>query len=345
MTFDTFWRQLGDAIIECFTFVVVQDETLIEKKFRWDASPESTARVLDELIGFGILDQTKFDYGIVHPDAIRGDRLKSEVRKNIGRSMIDAFSPFDRAFRHKYPKVRYEEVFREHDRECNIITFGSPSSNAIARASLGYTADPNGRYELQPHFEPEKYPVRYDLTDETATIKRNRDQYREPKWSISTPERRLETKLARDDTLLEDYLVISCVPNLLSEKTTGILEAKATLKALRAEPDHESKRAGSSAKLKELNELEKMAGLGVEGMHRVLVLGGLHGPGTGAARLLLSDKGRAKILERRVREEKLDGKFWQAVIKVSEVRIDPKTGRDYPHVIDDRIDVYPVNIA
>lgn len=344
--FDHFRRLVRDSVIDCYTFVITHDEKVIEvaaSKGRWSDSPDSTARVLDELVGFEFLNDAKFDYGIAHPEQVSTRRLSAEARANFGPSMVDAFSPFDRALRHAFPDIVYTRVFRKHERQCNIITFGSPSSNSIARAVLGYRAE--SKFKLSPQFEADRYPVRYELGDETLTVKRRGGDYLEPRWAISTPEGRLETRLTNDGHLAEDYLVISCVPNLLSDQVGDVLDARRELEELRQDPALDSRIAASSEERRKLSALEEQAGRDDRDLHRVVVIGGLHGPGTGAASLLLGEPRLAKRLEARVRQEQLDRGFWQAVVKVTDVRVDPTTGRDVPAGLADRIDVYAVNIA
>lgn len=346
MSFDWFRKFVrGEDVVDCYSFVMTHDETLIEKKFRWDEAADSTARVLDSLIGFDTMTSAMFDYGITHPEKVAFDELSELARKNVGSSMIDAFSPFDRAFRHHFARVRYKTVFRKHERDCNIITFGSPSSNSIARAALGYLRQPGSKFRLRTCLEPERYPVRYELDDDVASVKRHGGRYAEPKWSISTPEAKLETRLTSDGRLTEDYLVISCAPNLMSRLVKDVLEARSELEVLRKEPDFEPRITTDREFSKRLEAIEDRADVDDSELHRILVIGGLHGPGTGSARLLLSDRKLAKLLERRVREERLDGKFWQAVLRVDQIKADPASGRDLPTSLEDRIDVFPINIA
>lgn len=344
MSYDSFLKLLRDSVIDCYTFVVTHDEAVIERKFHWSESADSTARVLDELVGFNVVRDSKFDYGIVHPTAVSHAELAQVARKGVGASMIDAFSPFDRAFRHEFRNVRYEPVFLEHQRDCNIITFGSPSSNDIARGVLGYVSNPGSQFRLDLHPDAPRYPVRYELEEEAATVRRHGGRYAEPKWSIVTPEETLTPALTADGILTEDYLVISCVPNLMSDAVGDALSARRALGALRSERDFRAKISLEADFKKRVSELEKKA-LPDSDLHRVVVIGGLHGPGTGAARLLLSNPRLAKLLERRVKRENLDGGFWQAVLRIPEIRIDDSSGRDLPARVDDRIDVFPVKIA
>jgi hypothetical protein len=347
MSFSDFLRRLGNGCFGGYTFLVIaEEEAAIDRSLEppWRASPASTARVLEELVGFNVLTGGKFDYGVAHPEAVGSDPGVEMARHNVGASMVDAFSPFERAFRHEFRRVRFEQVFRGHKRDCNIITFGSPSSNDVARGALGFVQDETDEFRLNYWFTDNHYPVRYELSESEATVRRNSGRYLEPRWSIDTPAGRLRPQLAANGALAEDFLVISCVPNLVSPGVPQALDARIELNRLRDQPNFYSRMAASRDLQAKVNDLERIA-LDDSEMHRVVVIGGLHGPGTGAARMLLSDRQRATELDQAVKRAGADGKFWQAVVRVSEVAVDPKTGRDVPVKLDDRIDVFPVIIG
>lgn len=330
-----------DEILAGYAFAANPEEPLIERAVRAADAAEATALELEELIGFDFLREAKFDYGAAHPEKVSSEQIKAFTTLNIGQSMIDAFSPFDRAFRYVFrQRVRYEEVCLKHDMNCNIVTFGSPSSNGLARALLGYRRDPAKKFSLLKTADADRFPITYELDDDNGIVRRNGTAYLEPKWGLSTPERRIDTLLTTQHSLVDDYLVLSCLPNTLSP----VMKARSEVARLAGQPDHHTQMIDSAAYATEFERLVALAASG-QPNHRVLIVGGLHGPGTAATRLLLSDPQNARRLKQRVREERLDGKYWQALIHIREVGFNERTRRDFPRAISNRIDVFPVDVA
>ena len=72
MKLQQYVRLLRDTYIATRTFVLMQDEKVIEKRVvsHWSDHPDSIARVFDELAGFDVVGNAMFDYGIVHPEKV-----------------------------------------------------------------------------------------------------------------------------------------------------------------------------------------------------------------------------------------------------------------------------------
>jgi hypothetical protein len=147
---------------------------------------------------------------------------------------------------------------------------------------------------------------------------------------LTTPSGTLVPALDSRRRLLEDFLIFTCGPNLACEQTRRTLEAR-----VRAE-QFKARGGGSNRESADVERLARGA------LHKMLVVGGLHGPGTAAAELVLSDKVMIKRLASAVRGAGLEGNYWQAVFRAA-VSWNASDKVDTPVAVT-FVDVYPVTL-
>jgi hypothetical protein len=115
----------------------------------------------------------------------------------------------------------YLEDDPELDAECDLILFGSPESETLTRALLGYKHDTSGVLTYV-----ETVPLAYRWLEDPSKVSVYCLQHRpggaiavRPNWPLvaTSPEFREYPKL-RNGWLDEDYLVITRVPNFVSDR-------------------------------------------------------------------------------------------------------------------------------
>lgn len=271
--------------------------------------------VLEDAVGFDLTKDIAYPLGEIHPEL-----------KRPGQSMLDAFSGFEAILRAQYGEVTELDHPLGSNPDRNMVTFGSPNSNVWARQALGYNPVDEHGHELRvaSGFGIEA-PIKYGVSGEGLIVDRLR--YKEPRWNLATPDGVLTPRL-RDNGMLEnDFLVLTSTPNTESARTARTLDARLRL------------REKSPLSPADRHALEKDA----EGpIDRLLIVGGLHGPGTAAAKLLMNDVRSVQRLAHAIRDAGALGGFWQAVIHVS-VAIDLRAARDSPSALDD-FRAYPIDV-
>lgn len=294
------------------------------------------ARLFDTSVGFDLVRDGQFLFGSDHPSVT-----------SIGRSMKSAFQPFDQAFRAVF-KVNYRALDLSYYEAGPVVTFGSPSSNRLSRIAMGYDFDDSSlRVPWLGHSEglpiPYDLPIRFELDRPGEVV---RATYNEPDWGISLASSQHSGRVLlvpqTDDAgrLAEDYLVLSCIPNLASIATRERMKAIGELNSIAAA-------AGGRPLLMidDATERERRRNLirqADQPIDRLLVIGGLHGPATAAANLLLSDARQLKRLQEIIRSDAVEGGFWQALVKVDRVDHDLRSGLDTPGSLDAGMQVFPI---
>lgn len=277
---------------------------------------EQRARLLlEKSAGFDVVEQVAYPLGEAHP-----------ALAAPGPSMLDAYASFRAMIRSQYPFATEVEQPPQASPERNMVTFGSPNSNEWARLALGYNPLGADGYQLgvADGFGIES-PIRYGTAGEGKPV--NRLRYHEPHWNLVTPDGALTPRLLDNGVLEEDYLVLSSTPNLGSPRTARALAARLELQQ------------NPALALRDHDALTRLAQGPID---RLLIVGGLHGPGTAAAKLLLNDLKAMERLASEVRNAGAEGGFWQAVVRTS-VAVDKSTPRDSPSMLHE-IRAYPIKI-
>lgn len=316
----------GDLVLDvlrgAFSVLRVGSETRIYRSWWRDSPLASSADLLEYSLGFDLYDGCGYALGNAHPDP----------RAHPSPWMKAAFTSFQQLLLRRSARVSLEDCYFEGGLNRHVTTFGSPSSNEFARRTMGYDTGRGG--DVQPYVLRQAqgfrvhYPVRYDLAESGERV--NRLRFEEPHWTLNTPTGRLVPLLDSRRRLLEDFLILTCGPNLACEQTRRTLEAR-----IRAEQLH----AIGGGSNREYAEVERLA-RGT--LHKMLIVGGLHGPGTAAAELVLGDKTMIKTLAAALRVAGLEGKYWQAVFRAT-VRWNASEKLDTPVAVT-FVDVYPVTI-
>jgi hypothetical protein len=295
----------------------------IDDGFVTRADFEARLRNIHNALGFDLFGETSFQHGIAHSAYEAQPKLP-----RYGPSMSDAWSVFQSAIRNvRGPNsLQVVDQIVSEDILTHAVTFGSPHSNFVSRSSLGYALEAKDM-ELRPepltHGRARVVFGNGSEGDETQVERLGLLGYREANWTLEIEnhkgEREIRTpRLNSDGQLLEDYLVVSNVPNMCSSETEACLRARAALKQLVNGPREERQ---TEAYQRERDRL--VAASDDSRIKRVLIVGGLHGPGTSAARAVFGEDDALDRLVREVREHGLEGRSWQAVYKVG--RVERKT--------------------
>ncbi|MDT7044076.1 hypothetical protein [Candidatus Nitronereus thalassa] len=166
----------------------------------------------------------------------------------------------------------------------NLICFGSPTSNIVARTVMQYK-EIRGDGRNGHHFIPNEtfeFPFLYELNGDLLLKEGHyckrlvRDQeIIIPNWGIRLSKDLLKIPETRNDKIANDYLIITNVPNIFHKQSY---------------------------------ELGR----------RIIMLGGTHATGTRATKLLLLDKGLLKQIE----DKSSRMSSWQAVVTIDNVNLE-----------------------
>jgi len=201
---------------------------------------------------------------------------------NAAKHFVSVFNDFS----DKNIKTLYE--IENSDNKGNLVTFGSPSSNLIARLTLGYQKI--GKKGDGLSYTPKKgikLAVRYELNAEIIksahdvkyrTLERNNNHNIEilANWGVRLKNGEIKCPKVIENNLAEDFLIISSLPNIFNKYAL-------------------------------LNN------------QRMINFGGTHRAGTQAISLLLDSERFLRDLHKRIKKiqgEKKQQPYWQALISV-----------------------------
>lgn len=293
---------------------VIDKLTRIDDRWRTDSDLGAQIEAFEKVVNFSITDNVSFQHGVAHVGV--DYRLGNEP--TFGRSMVDAWSAFEHVLMHLGDKkVRWLRDIVDEDILENCVSFGSPHSNFVARLSLGYSLN-SGSMQLIPEADDLPFMPKIRYGDGGYGHEVDRAGYSEGQWDLSCSDGgdivRLIPPLGKTGQLTKDYLVLSCVPNMGSSVTREHFRAKRDLAQLaradlaeRDTPEYRKKRDAL------IRMRDRKAPL------RTLIVGGLHGPGTAAAKHIFTSPERLKRLSDALRDHDVAGRPWQALYEVGNV--------------------------
>jgi hypothetical protein len=310
---------------------------------RYWRNPEANflTKILEDIVEIE-LQNAAYPLGVDHPD----------LPKAPGQSMLDAMEGFNYLLSARYPTCKMVEAPPEDIPEKNLVIFGSPSSNRLTRELFSLKKSGSrarsARHELIPAQRQRlQLPINFDLSDKSAAVirgTRNGEVLVEPRWKLRVNDQVVVPQLQEHGPykgyLGEDYLLLSCLPNIRDDKTNRCIKAPALQRSLIRELDNDTlSEMARQDILKMLRRAKKDASLPIR---KSFVIAGLHGPGTAACRLLLQDEKVLRHLKKEVRCLGRNSHFWQALIPVTGITVE--AGRDRPVGIDYKnIKVFPAS--
>lgn len=229
--------------------------------------------------------------GMIHPD----DKFAVKSLEKIG---IDGINNLE----------LFPELILTPNIDGNLVTLGSPSTNALTAITFqyryhnlgvnyGFIRERETQFELPfEYFMDGKY-----LIDNGAIYKRKINDELEigPNWGIknNSTNNLILPKVNNAGFIKTDYLLITVLPNIYEKK----------------ELDTNSK---------------------------IIILGGAHGTGTKAIDLLFRNK---NVLTQLINKTE-NIQYWQALIEINEIAYNERTLESIPYDISNQIIIKPINI-